>query len=228
MRLPLHIAAPFAAAKSAAALSLLPQHIGYLSMPQISSIAVGFKSNVDMVYNTAIGLLAGAGSYDAGLPTAAPCPQLALMLWFNVCLACLLPLYCLAVMELNSRQRDGSSSSGLVPVREAAAAASAEALQPQSSSSSSSNRAASALEAMAVPTPAAGAAPADHMYALALQSQQQPTPCFGAPFGSLWCGTCHVAALFLSSCLVWAVVDVAVAAVVPQCGKAGAAAGLAH
>jgi hypothetical protein len=62
------------------------------------------------------------------------------------------------------------------------------------------------------------------MYADALQAQQQPVPCLGAPFGSSWCGACHVAALFLSSCLVWAVMDVSVAAVVPQCGKAGAAA----
>uniref|UniRef100_A0A383W011 Uncharacterized protein n=1 Tax=Tetradesmus obliquus TaxID=3088 RepID=A0A383W011_TETOB len=110
MRLPVHIAAPFAAAKAAAALALLPQHVAYLSMPQINGITLDVKRAVDTAYNTALGLSAGTDGCGAALPAVQPCPQLALMLWFHLCLACVLPLYCLAVMEFNSRQSAGSSS----------------------------------------------------------------------------------------------------------------------
>jgi hypothetical protein len=148
MRLPLHIAAPFAAATAAAAFSMLPQHINYLCMPQISSIATGFKSDVDMVYNTAIGLLAGASSYEAGLPVTAPCPQLALMLWFSLCLVCVLPLYYLAVMEMNSRQLEVSSSGRLAPAAAAAGVQTSLGSRPlqELHSSSSSRRPCAAQE----------------------------------------------------------------------------------
>lgn len=238
MRLPLHIAAPFAAAKLAAGLSLLPQHIAYLCLPQISTIALRFKANVDTVYNIAIGLLAGTGSFDAGLPAVAPCQQLALMLWFHACLAALLPLYCLAVTQLNGRQVAGSSSgSRLAPAaaavqgagrvqelrdRSQQAAASAAESSEQGGSSS---QAAAAVEVPAAPTPGAAAAIIlpDHTGRVQQQQQQQVVvPCRGLLSGGMRCCACHIVALFLASCLVWAAVDVGVAVYVPQCGKVSA------
>jgi hypothetical protein len=232
MRLPLHIAAPFAAAKTVAALSMLPQHIAYLSLPQISSIAIGAKSTLDLMYNSAIALLAGTGGFDVGLPTQAPCPQLALMLWFDVCLACLLPLYCLAVMEMNSRQLDSRRSSRLEPAAAVQHAPgtgplqllctnAATAAEGLASGSSSSSGAALAPEATAARTRTAATAPADH--APVMQLQEQQVPFLGPLKGSIRCFVCHASALFLTSCLLWAVVDVGVAAFVPQCGKPSAA-----
>ncbi|WIA30871.1 hypothetical protein OEZ86_000926 [Tetradesmus obliquus] len=72
MRLPVHIAAPFAAAKAAAALALLPQHVAYLSMPQINGITLDVKRAVDTAYNTALGLCFVWAMVDVGLAAAVP------------------------------------------------------------------------------------------------------------------------------------------------------------
>jgi hypothetical protein len=231
MRLPLHIAAPFAAAKAAAALALLPQHVAYLSLPQIKNITSDVKQTVDLVYNTALGLFAGTGSCDAALPAVAPCPQLALMLWFSMCLACLLPLYCLAVMEWNSRHAAGSSNSLAAAAAQAASDAGDQDLQqlaasitasraPDTSSSSSSSAAAATAEVPATPIAAAPAGQASFLQ----QQQQQRQLSWGGLLSSAWCSARHAFILFLASCFLWAVVDVGVAAVVPACGKKLAAA----
>jgi hypothetical protein len=115
VRLPLSVAAPVAAAKMVLGWWLLSSNqTKWLSVPAVQAVVLEVKSTLDTAYSNVISVLALASLAQVE-PTATSwkCPTLSLTLWFHLCLAGLIPLYCLAVMEYSQQQPQTRTTPGV-------------------------------------------------------------------------------------------------------------------
>jgi hypothetical protein len=220
LRLPLQYAGPIAILKMVLALQLLPGQIQYLQIPEVDLILTSLKRSVDQTFSV---LAATVAPVDVRFTiTSVPCPKVALLVWFHLCLAGLLPLYVLLVTTKGSPDTSNvppSSTSILYHLQyeHDGPNNAAGSLGCTSSSSSSSN-----------PNNSRGSSsnhPHNAVQAFQQQQQQQhdddsvSDDWFAVQSGNnswastwvAWC--CHALVLLLSGFVLWAVVEIAAVAV---------------